>query len=406
MTFVDSELETRLKRFQGFLAVDPANIPLQIDVGDLLLALERYGEAEKAFTQLLVQEPAHQVGQARLANVYIAQGRFQEAEAILRSLQATSEHSAVLNHNLGVSLTYQGHWSDALEALDRAEATGADIAANRYYKAFCLSHLNRREEALAMAASVLDLDSNADLRGNVAVFQMELGESKLAVETCEPLLAINPRNVSANVVLASWNLNQQEMVIAARQINIVLEQEPRNRYALLGLSLVHMYNLEFDAAIAAFQKTLEVTPRAVGTWVALGWAYVANNDLARAQETFEHTLTVDRTFGEGHGGLAAVHAMAGRTEQAKASIARAKGLNKNGFGAMYAVTILLEQEGKADVGARVLIAALNRSPGKGAPTLIESLTKYAQRQSHLRGQGARLPVHRGPVLSPNASRRF
>jgi len=401
----EEEIQGQIARLQSYLQMDPENIPLQLDIADLQHSAGQFMEAERSFNHVLTKQPGHEVASARLANVFISQLRFGEAEGILRSLTVDSAEAPVLNHNLGIALVYQNRWEEALEALQRASEGGVVDAENSFFKAYCLANLERREEAMVMAASALDDNVDDYLRGKVGLFQLEMGAIDLAAKTCEKLIQRQPRNIDANVVMASWNLEQQEIDSAERQINIVLDQAPNNPIALLGRALVQMYNQQTVKAIATFERTLALTPRAVGTWVALAWAHYANNDLVKAEAVFKKTLEIDRTFGEAHGGLAVIYALTARVEEARAAIARAKGLNQNSFGAAFAVSILLQQEGKAEVGARILTAAFRKSPVEDGLTVFEALRKYLQRQADVRG-GAKPPPNRGPVKSQNVLMRF
>tara|TARA_B110000503_G_scaffold136874_1_gene220069 strand:+ start:1273 stop:2481 length:1209 start_codon:yes stop_codon:yes gene_type:complete len=390
------EAKARLERLQGYVQVDPNNIPLLTDVGDLQHELGELVAAEKTYERVLEIQAGHEVVTGRLASVYISQHRFGDAEAAIIGLNQTFLDSPELHHNLGIALVHQGKWEAGLNALQAAAEGGVSVSENLCYQSYCLINLSRRDEALLCAESALDIANDEFATGRIAMLQMELGQMAQACETAEKVLRSNPQNVDANVIISSRQLETQDVDKAERHIQVVLRQDPNNHRALLNKALVQMYNQKFPQAIKTLERTLELTPRVVGTWVTLGWAHIANNDLAQSEATFRKTIEVDRNFGEAHGGLASVLAMQSKTEEAQREIALARGLNKNSFGAAFAMSLLLEQSGKEALATRILTNMFKQSPAEGGMTIIDALNKYMRREAAKQNQG-KPPQNRGPV---------
>ena len=80
------EAKARLERLQGYVQVDPNNIPLLTDVGDLQHELGELVAAEKTYERVLEIQAGHEVVTGRLASVYISQHRFGDAEAAIIGL--------------------------------------------------------------------------------------------------------------------------------------------------------------------------------------------------------------------------------------------------------------------------------------------------------------------------------
>lgn len=379
----DQALIERIKRFRGFLEMDADNVSLLIDLGDLEHKAGHLEEAEQLLQKALQLQPDSDKALSRLGNLMISQLRFAEAEAIFRSFLTPMAGTAdpALLHNLGITLAYQDRWQEALDAFVDARNAGIQDAENPLFQAYCLINLGRTDEVEGTLIAALEGCDDDRVIGRAALLQMEYLDFKTAVKTAEQALARNPENIDASVVTSSWLMEQQEVDEAAPQITRILEVEPDNHRALLNRALVQMYNQEIPAAIETFQRVLELTPRVVGTWVALGWAYIANNDLRSAEQTFKKGLEIDRNFGETHGGLATVYALQGRLDDSRREAKLATGLNKGGFGAVYANSLVLEQKGKRDAAVRLLGGAFKRSPGPDAPTLIDAIAKYSRRQA-------------------------
>ena len=394
MSKPDQELNERILRLRGFLEIDADNVPLMLDLGDLEHRAGHFSEAESLLQRALELQPDNEKGHSRLGNLMISQARFAEAETIFRSLLERRETSPepVLQHNLGIALAYQDRWQEALDNFVAARKGGVGDSENPLFQAYCLINLGKTQEVEGALIAALEGCEDDRVIGRSALLQMEYLDFKTAVKTAEQALARNPENIDANVVTSSWLMEQQEVDEAAPQITRILEIEPDNHRALLNQALVQMYNQEIPAAIDTFQRVLELTPRVVGTWVALGWAYIANNDLRNAEQTFKKGLEIDRNFGETHGGLATVYALQGRLDDSRREAKLATGLNKGGFGAVYANSLVLEQKGKRDAAVRLLGGAFKRSPGPNSPTIIDAIAKYSRRQSAQ--QDKRLPPPR------------
>lgn len=379
----DQELIERIARFKRFLEVDPENVSLLIDLGDLEHKAGHLDEAEKLLQRAIALQPDSEKALSRQGNLKISQLRFSEAEATFRLLITAAPDSPdpALLHNLGLTLAYQDRWQEALENFAMAREGGVQDAENPLFQAYCLINLGRTQEVEGLLISALEGCEDDRVIGRSALLQMEYLDFNTAVQTAEQALAKNPDNIDANVVTSSWLMEQQDVDEAAPQIERILKLEPDNHRALLNRALVQMYNQEIPAAIDTFKRVLELTPRVVGTWVALGWAYIANNDLHNAEQTFKKGLEIDRNFGETHGGLATVYALQGRLDDSRREAKLATGLNKGGFGAVYANSLVLEQKGKRDAAVRLLGGAFKRSPGPNSPTIIDALAKYSRRQA-------------------------
>jgi len=382
MTQQEQELLNQITRFRGFLELDPDNTALLIDIANLEHRAGRLDESEQLFRKVLEIQPDSKKALSNLGNLMLSRQEFGEAEGIFNTLLQSEPESTdpVLLHNLGIALAYQDRWEDALNSFTAAHDSGLADPENLILQAYCLINLNRSQEAGECIDAALVNCNDDRLLGQSALLQMEHFDFVEAVKTAKKALAHNPDNIDAKLVTSSWLLETQEVDDAEPQVNQILAVDPDNHRALLSHALIQMYNLKIPDAIKTFERVLELTPRIVGTWVGLGWAHIANNDLPQAEATFQKALEIDRNFGESHGGLATVYALQGRLDDSRREAKLATGLNKGGFGAVYANSLVLEQRGKHDVAARLLGGAFLRRPGPNAPTLIDAIAKYSRRQ--------------------------
>jgi Flp pilus assembly protein TadD len=95
-------------------------------------------------------------------------------------------------------------------------------------------------------------------------------------------------------------------------------------------------------------------PAHVGSWQVLGWTHLLSGNLEAAERTFQHSLEMDRNFGEAHGAMASIYALRGRLSEAREEIAIAERLDREGLAARFASAVLLGRAGDPQA-ARALI---------------------------------------------------
>ena len=413
--------EVRLSRMLGYVETDPENIHLLLTIADLQMEIGLIDQAEVHYQRVMTLDPNHGIAIARLSGVRIAQERYDEAEALLTALVSTGVNEPPILHNLGMAQMHQSNWEAALESLKAADEAGLDDPYNLNVQAFCLHQLGTINEALEAAYRAIDL-GDLSHRGYVALLHFDAAESTAAKQMAEQVLRENPDDVDANVVVSSCLLESQRMPEAEILIERALKALPHSPRALLNKALLHMYRTEFPEAIASFQKILELAPNSPGIRVWLGWAYLSNDELVAAEQSFLESVEFNGAFAESHGGLATVYALTGRYDEARDAARKARRLNPEGFGAALASAILLEVGGKRQKSQQLVASVLSRRIREDTPTLMEAIEEYArlemvrdtpageairslQRAQTVSGASTREVGTRGPQPSSNIKRR-
>ena len=362
-----------IARYERFHAVDPANPLLLRALGDLYHQDGQFDKALEAYEKSLALNPADAPTRSRIAGVYISQHRFAEAEAALRALIDGGDSDPALLHNLGVSLYHQQRWADAAETLQKARDAGLHDAENLRYLAYTAHYLGDTARAIEICNAWLALAPSASTTGYLALLQMDDGDMASAIKSAEEVIAAEPDNSNANLVLGMRATEQQDIDDAAGRFMRITQAEPDNPRAWLGLALVQLYRQEHEAAIASFKRALEFMPDNVGTIVALGWAQFAWNRIIDAEQTFRRAIKIERNFGEAHGGLAVTLVWQNRRDEARHEIALAKRLDPKGFGLVYARSVLLALEGQREMGEHLLAQNLERSVRPDGRTLMDTI---------------------------------
>jgi tetratricopeptide (TPR) repeat protein len=373
-------LET-IRRYEGYLALDPGNPSLISALGDLYHQAGDFESALDCFRRCLAIDPGHAPARSRLANVLISLHRFQEAEDALRPLAEADPANAALWHNLGLSLYYQRRWDEALQSFEQAAAQTAMPPETLRYRTFCLHHLGKLDQALEAARLWLQKVPGTEADGYLALLEMDKGNMLEAYQRAAKVLERHPDNTDAALVAGLWSTEQQDSRKAFAYFQLATRNEPDNPRGWLGLGLVHMYRREYAQAIAALKTALKYMPGHAGTLVTLGWAWFAALDLEQAERTFREAIASEGALSEAHGGLAVILIFQKRIDEARREAEIARRLDPRGFGGLYAKGVLLALDGKQDRGEAIVAAALEQRVTHDGRTALEHIRIFLQQES-------------------------
>lgn len=377
-------------RYEGFLAHDPANPLLLLTLGDMHWRAGRTDAALGCYERCLAAEPRHGVALGRIGNVLLARERYADAERMLRhALQAeiplgirTAGPVGALWHNLGLALYCQQRWADAAAAFHTAEQAGVTSADNARFCAYALHQDGHIDGAIDVCNRAAERHvGNTQLQGYLALLELDSGRLSQARERAARVLQDDPTNTDAAVVDGMWLAEQQDGDGARARFEQVVRAEPQNPRGWLGIGLAHLHCGEHLAAINALEQALVHLPGHVGTRVTLGWAYVAHRDLGGAERAFRKAIDTDRRFGEAHGGLAVTLLFQRRIGEARHEQRIAQRLDPNGFGAMWVRTALLAIDGKRAEGEAEMVQALNRPFGSDGRSVFDHVQLFSRRQT-------------------------
>jgi tetratricopeptide (TPR) repeat protein len=374
-------LKQQINRYESFVKADPQNTLIWLSLGDLYHKGGLLEKAESCFANLLQIEPNNEVAKGRLANVALSQHDFCKVEEIIKSIP-DYQHDRALINNLGIALCHQEKWQEAKQLLVPIFQDGVthQEIPNLKYLIYALHHCEEEAHALEVARSWYRMDESIETRGLIALLEMDLGDMQIAHIHAEEVLQRNPENANANMVAGFWQTGKQEIDTARRHFQKVLAADPNNERGWQGLGLSFMYDQNFPEARKCFLRFQTLSPDHVTNYILLGWNEMALQNPIEAEKYFRQAIETDRTFGEAHGGLASALAMQNKLEEARGHIEKARGLDAEGFGAVYAHSISLHLKGKPEMGTKIFAKMLERTPNGGDKPLIENLQTFFKQQ--------------------------
>lgn len=329
----------QLQRYETYLASDPDNGSLLGSVVELCLAEGQPQRAENHVRAALARKDGDPYLRSMLGHTLLAQQQWEAATDLFGALLVQYPDGG-LAYNFALGCLWLGRWQEGWQALEPyVETNGAQPAAATL--ALRLLHrLGELERAGALVQRFKDvLGQDAAFLGAASAVCLDDGDLEQAAALSEASLAYG-RTVEALVVAGSVALARTDVDAAVPLFQEALAAGGNEARAWAGLGMASMLRKDLQAAQIQLEKAVHHMPGHIGTWHLLAWARLYGRDLAGATSAFQTALDLDRNFGESHGGMAVVQALAGQRPAAEASIARALGLDSESLSARYAQMLL------------------------------------------------------------------
>jgi len=259
------------------------------DAGQQALATGRYGEAQANFEKLAKLEPSIAEIHATLAVIYFKQRQYEQAIREIHTAQKLKPSLPKLDSLLGMSLAEMGRFSEALPGLEKGMKQMADTEV-------------RRMCGLELLRAYTGLDRDAD-----------------AVTTA---LALNKYYPDDPEIL--YHTGRIYGNIAYVVMESLHDKAPDSIWMLQAQGEAYESQKDYPAAIAAFQRVLNVQPGRPGIHYRMGRVYLRRfkeagqaSDRDSAETEFEAELATDPNHGNSAYELAQLHYDQGKLEQAQ-----------------------------------------------------------------------------------------
>jgi tetratricopeptide (TPR) repeat protein len=249
----NEEAETALRTT---LKNQPDFVPALFELGALLHRTARLDQAEQYIRQVLKLTPGNAHAELALAAILVDAGRPGEAEtAAHRGLAAANEKrlKAQLYVQLAQALRRQRKDSEALEALDSAEACDAALPGLARHRAETLQYLNRFDEALAIFEKEIARtpgDPGLHLDYNSLLYQ--LGRSEAFLKSYDRAPEGRELLLGKAFLLARENRNAEAYAIYER----LKTCDPGDRLAAIGAAQVTTAMGKHAEALTLFEAVL------------------------------------------------------------------------------------------------------------------------------------------------------
>lgn len=262
------------REYRQVLERDPEFAPAHAGLADLAMAQGLYGRAATHYREALELQPGSRAIQVKLAEALVRDGDLEEARPLLTRL--IEEHDdAVVLMLMGDLLMAEGDPEGALARYDTVHrrSPSADVQLKRG-QAFAA--LERWEDARRAFRDVVRLQPYredgyiglgdayrglGDVDAAIEQYQHALRQAPGAAarETiARRIVALDPDDLDTRFRLAGYLRDQHKHSAAIDQYEAILERDPGSYFALLGIGDAQVARTEYDKALEAYDRALEV----------------------------------------------------------------------------------------------------------------------------------------------------
>lgn len=370
-----TEASERLERLRGFLGMDPANVALACDLLDGYLAIGDYAASEQLLTTLPAEARSAAAIRFRRARNALIHGRYAEAADVLAGLIADGHENVALWHDLAFAQLCQRQTNAANQTLAQA----AERFGDNTELAIVAARVSMMDGDFARAMEMIDkalaqAPEHATALGLRALALLDSGEVDAGYTAAMACLTLQPEQHEALLVAGTVALWRQHLEESDAHFTRALDRHPNSGRALSGIGQIRMLQNRLPLAQEALCSAVLAMPDHIGTWHALAWTQLLLGDVDAAERSYQQAYDLDRNFADSHGGLALIHALRGRADEAELAVKRALRLNPQCATALYARTLLLQNNGQVDE-ANAMLSGLVHPLGLPAGMDVEDFSR-------------------------------
>lgn len=328
-----------LHLYAQLLANHPQLLEARWERARLLLAMERYDNAERDLEQLLEVNPDNLSYQQAQGLLLLATGRTQRAVAYLARVWAGDEQKYKVGVKLYQAYISLGQKEKALPVLEALHRKKADDVALQEALFRLYIDLGNDQQARALGASLAnDKDASFEILLPVAQVHDRLGLSHLAAEYWQKILVGRPDYSPAHAHLAAYYSGQGREAEALPHLLHSFSKEPANNELAGRIGVIYVGQNRHQQAIPFLEQYLSAFPDDADKSLVLARSYRMGGNLDKSSRLYSRYLElVAEPDDEIRQQAAQVFTETGETEKAVAQYEHLVG--RGGSGGGYLVNL-------------------------------------------------------------------
>lgn len=272
----------------------PNDLPLTMIKLSILEEQKDYAAMEVVYEALRTKHAAETWVSVSLAKLYNMQGKYLKAKEVLESFveaQPANKEAKLLL----VSLVQTKEPELAVTLLDgfiRADATAFDL---RFKKIGLL--ISRGQTAAAIAdLEAISQQANAGESANkanvmLASFDMQQDNKEAANKRLDEVFLKNPEHEAALLLKARIEVVSGDIDAAVTRLRIILRNNPESEQALVLLAQAYMNSGSVELAEDSFRQALVINPGNTAAALSVAKGLMKSNDLNRTETVLMKALT-------------------------------------------------------------------------------------------------------------------
>ncbi|HEY8949394.1 MAG TPA: tetratricopeptide repeat protein [Rhizomicrobium sp.] len=276
----------------------PNYLEAHINLATVLAEQEKFADAEKSIRRALQIQPNLAFAKQTLGGILTDQGKFKEAETVLRQALAAGSPNprqiAALEHNLGVSVSLQGRFDEALQLFDSAQAKVPEMPHVDYNRANALQGAGQLDAAVefyrrAVARNPLDMNAHRDL--NTLLYRM--GRDEEVLRSYDEAFSFYPTAGGLPLAKANFLFNRGDYGKASEEYQRASRVFPDHAKPHDGLGISHARQGDYDAAIREHEMAVAKDARNGEYWRNFGDTLSRAGDGKKALSVLQRALEID-----------------------------------------------------------------------------------------------------------------
>ena len=281
---------------------NPHNVEVQLSIADAYARLEDYRNAIAAYDSVQQWQGQSVQLSARKVRAYQALNDTVGAIGEMRSLLATAPRNVDYNLAMGNMLLMFGERDSALTYYDKAQQyepeNGATyLAKAQFYNAIGDSVNYDQQTYQALVSKDLDVASKVEVLADYARHLLVAKDSSARTENLfKVLIEQHPNEPQIRMLFSDYLAAKDDMKGAAEQMDYAVNLDPTDAQAWNSLLVLNIISENYEAAIAAGDRAIELNPNDIELYGYIAPAYYNIKQYDKAIEVYKKALAaVDST---------------------------------------------------------------------------------------------------------------
>ena len=281
---------------------NPHNVEVQLSIADAYARLEDYRNAIAAYDSVQQWQGQSVQLSARKVRAYQALNDTVGAIGEMRSLLATAPRNVDYNLAMGNMMLMFGERDSALTYYDKAQLyepeNGATyLAKAQFYNAIGDSVNYDQQTYQALVSKDLDVASKVEVLADYARHLLVAKDSSARTENLfKVLIEQHPNEPQIRMLFSDYLAAKDDMKGAAEQMDYAVNLDPTDAQAWNRLLVLNIISENYEAAIAAGDRAIELNPNNIELYGYIAPAYYNIKQYDKAIEVYKKALAaVDST---------------------------------------------------------------------------------------------------------------
>lgn len=281
---------------------NPHNVEVQLSISDAYARLEDYRNAIAAYDSVQQWQGQSVQLSARKVRAYQALNDTVGAIGEMRSLLATAPRNVDYNLAMGNMMLMFGERDSALTYYDKAQQyepeNGATyLAKAQFYNAIGDSVNYDQQTYQALVSKDLDVASKVEVLADYARHLLVAKDSSARTENLfKVLIEQHPNEPQIRMLFSDYLAAKDDMKGAAEQMDYAVNLDPTDAQAWNRLLVLNIISENYEAAIAAGDRAIELNPNNIELYGYIAPAYYNIKQYDKAIEVYKKALAaVDST---------------------------------------------------------------------------------------------------------------